>query len=157
MSWPPFQGHHIVLPALLPLHPLVMSAGSTHLQPGPLRFMVPVSPKELSSADADMEEEDLEEDVEEDLDPGEAIAQQIVQQAPVVPVELADQSMGWGALLPYHCPFTHWKELRGQLLGGVLLVVCTAASQHLWPALLLTQQAGLGIRGSYIAGSLLHK
>ena len=80
----------------MPLQPLVLSAGSTHLQPGPLRFMIPVSPEELSSAEVDMEEEEEEEeqDVEEDMSPGEAVAQQIIQQAPVAPMELDGQSVG---------------------------------------------------------------
>ena len=118
MCWPLLQGHHTVLHALLPLHPLVLSAGSTDLQPGPLRFMVSVSPEELSSADADTEEEDLEEDVEEGMDPGEAVAQQIVQQAPVVPVELAGRSIGWGTFSCHTIAMSrHWKELRGRFVG----------------------------------------
>ena len=83
----------------MPLQLLVLSAGSTDLQPGPLRFMVPVSSEELSSAEADMEEEDMEEDVQEDMDPGEAVAQQIIQQAPVAPMELDGQSVGCGDCL----------------------------------------------------------
>lgn len=115
MCWPLFQGQHAALHALVPLHRLLLSAGSTHLQPGPLRFMVPVSPEELSSADVDMEEEDveedMEEDVEEDMDPGEAIAQQIIQQAPAAPMALEGQSIGWGAWTATcpHCCLTALK------------------------------------------------
>ena len=123
MCHPLCQGHHTALHALLPLRLLLLSAGSTHLQPGPLRFMIPVSPEELSSADVDMEEEDLEEDeeedAEEDMDPGEAVAQQIIQQAPAVPVELADQSIGWGAPLPCHCYLTTPARSSGDNVFGV--------------------------------------
>lgn len=114
----------------MPLHRLSLSAGSTHLQPGPLRFMVPVSPEELSSADVDMEEED----VEEDMDPGEAIAQQIIQQAPAAPMALEGQSIGWGAcllstLLPHSTEGLHFHCAKAQQPGLGVRVLCMPATQ----------------------------
>lgn len=138
MCWPLFQGQHAALHALVPLHRLLLSAGSTHLQPGPLRFMVPVSPEELSSADVDMEEEDveedMEEDVEEDMDPGEAIAQQIIQQAPAAPMALEGQSIGWGAcllstLLPHSTEGLHFHCAKAQQPGLGVRVLCMPATQ----------------------------